>query len=397
MGTHWTSQALARSVKTVTINTDKDAPVLESAVLTSWKFMVGTQSVEVPRTLEQTSNIESAMTPNARFTEFITDITPSQTTVTNCQNAHNSVRKALLNDEPFKGKVKRIFLGGSYRRSTAIRPKTKLGSTERPDVDLYVVVDGSPWSSDPAELMDELYSALNRARKDLGITSITRNRCSIALSMNKADLDVSILLERQSDDLYRIGNRNTGEWYKTDPEEHTDWSAKQNSRCSERFNPMTRMVKWARRQNKTVSRHPKSFALEAFIAPHVDEDETHYGQLFHDWCQSFVNAYAVNRRLWTCPILEDPAVVGGDVLTGVTDDQFCAYYDKIEKHRDDAAKALAEGDQDNATEYWRRIFGERFPKPKQAGSSTKRAAAVMSPLTFTAEKAAPTARPAKFA
>ncbi len=91
MGTHWTSQALARSVKTVTINTDKDAPVLESAVLTSWKFMVGTQSVEVPRTLEQTSNIESAMTPNARFTEFITDITPSQTTVTNCQNAHNSV------------------------------------------------------------------------------------------------------------------------------------------------------------------------------------------------------------------------------------------------------------------------------------------------------------------
>ena len=97
--------------------------MLESAVLTSWEFTVGIQSVEVPRTLEQTSNIESAMTPNARFTEFITDITPSQTTVTNCQNAHNSVRKALRNDEPLKDKVKRIFLGGSYRRSTAIRPQ----------------------------------------------------------------------------------------------------------------------------------------------------------------------------------------------------------------------------------------------------------------------------------
>ena len=337
------------------------------------------------------------MTPNTRFTEFIADITPSRTTVTNCRNAHQSVRQALLKDEQFKGKAKRIFLGGSYRRSTAIRPRTKQGSTERPDVDLYVVLDGSPWNSDPADLMDELYRALNRARKDLGITSITRNRCSIALAMNKADLDVSILLERQSDDLYRIGNRNTGEWYKTDPQEHTDWSAKQNARCSRRFNPMTRMVKWARRQNKTVSRHPKSFALEAFIAPNIDEDEPHYGRIFHGWCQNFIDAYAVNRQLRFRPILEDPAVVGGDILAGVTDDQFCAYYDKIKQHRDDAAKAIAEEDQDNATDYWRRIFGERFPKPRQVGSSTKRAAAVVSPLSFTAEQAAPTARPAKFA
>ena len=337
------------------------------------------------------------MTPNARFTEFIKDITPSETTVSNCQSAHTNVRKALLNDEEFKDQVKRVFLGGSYKRSTAIRPKTKNGSTERPDVDLYVMVDGSPWDSDPAALMDDLYAALNRARDDLGITIIKRNRCSIALSMNKADLDVSVLLARQDDNLYRIGNRNTGEWYKTDPEEHTDWSAKQNSRCSGRFNPMTRMVKWARRQSKTVSRHPKSFALETFIAPHIDEKETHYGQLFHDWCQGFLDAYAVNRLLGSCPVLDDPAVPGGDILAGVTNDEFCAYYDKVEKHRDDAAKALAEEDQNKATDYWRRIFGERFPKPKQADLSTKSAAIGMSPLSFTATKAAPAARPAKFA
>lgn len=337
------------------------------------------------------------MTPNARFTEFIKDITPSETTNSNCSSAHTSVRKALLDDNKFKDKVERVFLGGSYKRSTAIRPTTKSGSTERPDVDLYVVVEGTPWFSDPAELMDDLYAALNRARTDLGITSIKRNRCSIALSMNKADLDVSILLERQSDDLYRIGDRNTGEWYKTDPEEHTNWSAAQNSRCSGRFNPMTRMVKWARRQNKTVSRHPKSFALETFIAPHISESETHYGQLFCDWCQSFLDAYADNRQLETCPFLEDPAVSGGNILAGVTNNEFCAYYDKLKKHRDDAAKALAEDDQEKATDYWRRIFGDRFPKPKQSGQSIKRTAAVMSPLNFTPTEAAPKARPAKFA
>jgi predicted nucleotidyltransferase len=337
------------------------------------------------------------MTPNARFTEFIKDITPSETTVANCQSAHSSVRKALLNDDEFKSKVKRVFLGGSYRRSTSIRPRKKGESTERPDVDLYVVVEGNPWFADAAALMDELYAALNRARDDLGITTIKRNRCSIALSMNKADLDVSILLDRQDDNLFRIGNRNTGEWYKTDPEEHTDWSAAQNTRCSGRFNPMTRMVKWARRQNKTVSRHPKSFALEALIAPHISETETHYGQLFHDWCDAFVDAYSFNRTIGTCPSLADPAVPGGNILQGVTGDEFCAYYDKIKKHRDDAAKALAEDDQDKATDYWRRIFGDRFPKAKHSGQSTKSAAAAMSPLSFTATRAAPTARPAKFA
>lgn len=337
------------------------------------------------------------MTPNARFTEFIKDITPSETTVANCKSAHTSVRKALLNDDEFKERVTHVFLGGSYRRSTAIRPRKKGEATERPDVDLYVVVDGNPWFADPAELTDELYAALNRARGDLGITKIKRNRCSIALSMNKADLDVSILLDRRDDNLFRIGNRNTGEWYKTDPEEHTDWSAAQNTRCSGRFNPMTRMVKWARRQNRTVSRHPKSFALEALIATHISETETHYGQLFHDWCDALVSAYSFNRMLGTCPFLADPAVPGGNILQGVTGNEFCAYYDMILKHRDDAAKALAEDDQDKATDYWRRIFGDRFPKAKQSGQSTKSATATMSPLSFTSTKAAPTTRPAKFA
>ncbi|WP_151194774.1 nucleotidyltransferase [Methylophaga frappieri] len=337
------------------------------------------------------------MTPNARFSEFIKDITPSNTTVSNCQSAHKDVRTALLNDDELKNKIKRIILGGSYKRSTAIRPRVKNGSTERPDVDLYVVVDGSPLFSDPSDLMDEIYAALNRARKDLGITSLKRNRCSIALSMNKADLDVSPLLERQHDALYRIGNRITGEWYKTDPEEHTNWSAQQNKRCSGRFNSLTRMVKWARRHNKTVSRHPKSFALEAFIAPNISEIETHYGQLFHDWCQNFLDLYEDDRLFSICPVLEDPAVPGGDILSGVTDEEFCAYYDKVKTHRDNSAKALKEDDEEKACEYWRKIFGERFPKPKQSTNSTKSSAITMSPLSFTGTEAAPTERPAKFA
>ena len=164
---------------------------------------------------------------------------------------------ALTYDSYYKHEVIRTFLGGSYKRKTAIRPVTKGGDTERPDVDIYVVVQGSTWTKSPEELIEDLYAALNRNRTSLGITKISRNRCSIAVSSGKADMDVSPLLERNTDGYYRIGNRHTGEWYATEPEVHTTWSASVNTESGGRFNPMVKMVKWTRREFPTKSKHPK--------------------------------------------------------------------------------------------------------------------------------------------
>ena len=337
------------------------------------------------------------MTPNSRFLELLADIEPSATTKANSVSAHTSVREALQEDDEYSSCVKRVILGGSYRRDTAIRPRQKNESLDRPDVDLYVVVNVALYETTPSEEINALYSALNRAREPLGITTLTRNRIALSVSMNRADLDVSVLIERQWDGLYRIGNRETGDWYLTDPEEHTAWSTGQNARFSGRFKPMTKLLKWARRENPTNYKHPKSFAIEGFLAANLDEYETHYGKLFRDFCNTFLNSYRTYRQLGICPRLDDPAVPGGNLLEGVSGGAFCAYYDKIEKHRGDAERALAEEDQETATTYWRRIFGNRFPAPKSAAASTLKSATTMSPLTFRNVQAAPSRRPAKFA
>ncbi len=346
------------------------------------------------------------MTPNSRFSEFLRDIEPSATTKSNSVSAHSSVRDALFGDDEFGSHADRILLGGSYKRNTAIRPRQKNGSLDRPDVDLYAVVDVPLHETTPSDEVEALYAALNRARETLGITKLKRNRVSLSVSMNKADLDVSVLIrlliERNKadlewDGLYRIGNRETGEWYRTDPEAHTSWSSEQNTRFSGRFKPMTKLVKWARRENPTRYKHPKSFAIEGFLAANLDETETHYGKLFHSYSAAFVDAYVSNRLAGTCPWIEDPAVPGQNILARVGGDDFCAYYDKIEEHRDDAALALDEEDQDRATTYWRRIFGPRFPAPKSANASMLKPATTMSPLTFGSTRAAPSKRPAKFA
>lgn len=340
------------------------------------------------------------MTPNARFNEFITDITPSVTTNTRSASAHSSVRDALTTDDIYKADVLRTFLGGSYKRKTAIRPVTKNGDTERPDVDIYIVVSGSTWTSTPEDLIENLYSALNRSRSALGITSINRNRCSIAISTAKADMDVSPLLERDEHGYYRIGNRNTGEWYQTEPEAHTTWSAGVNSDVGMRFNPMVKMVKWSRREFPTKNKHPKSIALEALVAKHISVYETHYGNLLHDTFNDIVETYSWDRSLGICPTVDDPAIKDGNLLAGVSGDAFSAFYDNVKYFRDEAAKAIATDDQDIATKHWRRILGVRFPSPKTSKASTSsslKAAAVMSPLAFPAKASTPPNKPADFA
>ena len=217
------------------------------------------------------------MTPNSRFLELLRDIEPSTTTKHNSARAHSSVRDALKGDGKFGPRAERIFLGGSYRRDTAIRPRQKNGSLDRPDIDIYVVVDVAPYETTPSDEVEALYAALDRTRQTLGITKLKRNRVSLSISMHRADLDVSVLLERQFDNLYRIGNRETEEWYRTDPEAHTSWSSEQNARFSGRFKPMTKLVKWARRENPTRYKHPKSFVIESFLAANLDKIETHYG------------------------------------------------------------------------------------------------------------------------
>lgn len=59
------------------------------------------------------------MTPNSRFTEFLTDIEPSSTTKTNAASAHTKLRATLQGDEIFGLLHRHTFLSGSYKRDTA--------------------------------------------------------------------------------------------------------------------------------------------------------------------------------------------------------------------------------------------------------------------------------------
>lgn len=337
------------------------------------------------------------ITPNSRFLEFLADINPSDTTVGKSRSAHSDIRGALESDREFKTKVKRTFLGGSYRRDTAIRPVTKDGTVKRPDIDSYVVVDGENYFLTPSQWMNEVCGVLERNRSALGLSSITRNRCSVATTTSKADVDVSVLLDKRHDNLYRIGNKDSEEWYATNPETHTEWSTTQNANFQHFFKPMVKLLKWAMRVNPTKFKHPKSFALEVLIARNMQIAINHYGELFCHFCRNFLNKYYHDRSIGNCPFLEDPAVLGANILAGVEDSAFCAFYDKIRFFYTQATKAINASNCGEATTHWRQIFGDRFPATKRNVTSTLKPAQKVSPPRFGTQRVIPPAIPARFA
>ena len=146
------------------------------------------------------------MTPNSRFTEFLTDIEPSATSKSNASTAHTRLRAALNADSNFGSRMRTTFLSGSYKRDTAIRPRVKNGNAHRPDVDIIVVTDHEIGDS-PVEVVDAIHAALTRH-----YTPTNRQARSVSVSSPLADMDVVPLIDPYDTGEYYIADRLQSQW-----------------------------------------------------------------------------------------------------------------------------------------------------------------------------------------
>ena len=69
------------------------------------------------------------------FATFLADIRPTANQRQNMQTGHETLRERLRADDTLQSILISDFLQGSYRRSTAVRPK----NDKRSDVDIIVV------------------------------------------------------------------------------------------------------------------------------------------------------------------------------------------------------------------------------------------------------------------
>ena len=313
--------------------------------------------------------------PQARFNEFLIDIEPSQTTKSNASSAHNELRDFFKNDEDFKDYYQNSFLSGSYVRNTAIRPRAKNGQTERPDVDIIVVTNHTS-SDDPKDVVDLLFKTLQKKYPD-----IRRQNRSVGIESNKADMDVVPIIP--CGPMYLIPDRKQEEWILTNPPGHTTWTTQINTFADSRFKPLVKLMKWWRRENPTTEKKPKGFVIECITAECMNYLETYYGELFVQTLENIVNKYKLYVLSNTVRNISDPGVPSNSVTDGTTPEAFASFYNKVKEHAELGREALNETDAEKATELWRKIFGNRFPKTEASNSESLLAAAsAPSSLTF---------------
>jgi predicted nucleotidyltransferase len=313
--------------------------------------------------------------PQEWFNEFLRDIEPSPTTKSNAASAHLELRKFLKNDEDFSSYHVVDFLSGSYKRDTATRPKKKGDQIDRPDVDIIVVTNHSS-ADDPDDVVDLLFKTLKKKYE-----VIWRQTRSVGIEYYKADMDVVPVIPYG--DIYLIPDRKLESWIPTNPPEHTDWTIEMNKKSGGRFKPLVKLMKWWRRQNPTQYKKPKGFVIEVFTAECMDLNETYYGELFVKTLESIIENYRTYALLQTVPSIPDPAVPGNSVTEGMDVDAFLSFYNKVKAHAELGRQALNETDPEKATELWKKIFGDRFPKTETSGSESTLADAVKAlSLTF---------------
>ena len=83
------------------------------------------------------------------FADFLQDVRPTKAMRDDLKTGHRTLRDRLNADEGLKKCLVSDFLQGSYKRSTAIRPK----GDRRSDVDIIVVTKLSEEEYTPANAM----------------------------------------------------------------------------------------------------------------------------------------------------------------------------------------------------------------------------------------------------
>lgn len=242
------------------------------------------------------------------------------------------------------------FLTGSYRRETKIKPLQ--------DVDMFVVIDpegaqSSYRQNTPAEILGALKGVL-ATRYDSVV--VDRMACTIAFGSDSeiVSFDVVPAFKLLSGG-YEIPDTERGVWIKTNPKLHHELSTAKNAKCDLKFVPFVKMVKAI---NRDLGGPVKpSFLTEVMAWQFVTEPFGRYQDEVRWFLASAIEGV---EHAWP-----DPAGFGPDVNTMLSSQRSMAISEltRALSIAEEAIRLEDDGQERAAVETWRKLFGNRMPRP----------------------------------
>ena len=302
-------------------------------------------------------------TLNSLFEQFLSNIEPDPDTKNDAINAHEPVRDWLASHPTFKTAHVETFLAGSYRRKTSVTPIK--------DVDIVVVCAMSEYDpNNPRKLLNKLKAALDDNKKYK--TRTTPRRRSIQIGLPRIDMDIVPTVAPDGvDQPLRIPDRDVTRWFDTNPKGHIAWTEGLNANTKTdkndrgRFVPLVKMARWWKGQQLSSRRHPKGHMMELVAGYNHDPKAREWADVFIAWVERTITTLAIHRKSGGLPPFPDPGLPGQTIKTGMEQEDFNRFYDKLATTLPIARKArdLASSDLTASARIWQQIFGDKFPLP----------------------------------
>ncbi len=247
--------------------------------------------------------------------------------------------------------VNDTFLAGSYSRSTMIAPLSDA------DVDIFAVLDVKYYhnyngqNGGQAGLLDLVKRTL---RKTYTRTpDISRNGQAVTIRFDDFKVDVVPAFYRQGGG-FLIPNSIKQSWLSTDPKKHVNIMSTSNTTHNGDMVPLVKMIKgW----NNKIGSFFMSFHLEVLAL-------SIFNNVTISNFPSGVRFYFDKGKDLVSKQNPDPAGFAGDVGSYITREKIDGAVSKFQLAYERAVKAEEydrRGNTRDATEMWRKIFGDYFP------------------------------------
>ncbi len=361
------------------------------------------------------------MVPKQYFANFVAQIRLQKSHIEDARTGHTTLRERLLADESVSPIVEAVFLQGSYRRGTAIRPK----AGARADVDVVVVTNLVPDVEDPVNgvtarqaierfvpFVKEHYPdrwrrqgrsigiELSYVDLDLVVTALPGAQSAEALARlaswstddygllgdypdesdespfwrDSVGAYLATLSEAASSDSWRaeplwLPDRDADEWEPTHPLAQITWTWGKNAATSGHYTNTVKALKWWRRTRHPETEHPKGYPLEHMVGDCCPDGIDSLEECVADTLCTMRDRYASYAAAGTKPRLPDRGVPEHDVLERLSVEEFATFCEQVCAAAETAGEAIAERDSYESAVLWQKLLGNEFPVPEPPKSN----------------------------
>lgn len=315
------------------------------------------------------------------FSDFISKIRPDDEDLEEFRKAHTELRERLMADETLSKIIVSTFLQGSYKRSTAIRPKPG----EKGDVDVVVVTNIDHTSVTPDQAIQMFVPFVEKHY--MGKYEIQGRSIGITLEHVALDLVITAAPSEADQTLFKsatftedltleeptfvqkvrqdeaqwtiapllIPDRDAQQWVETDPLRQIKETQEKNARCDGYYLDVVKALKWWK-QKFDNPKHPKGYPLEHLIWTCCPDGITSIAQGVTETLEAIVRDHP------TKPVLPDHGVPDHDVMKRVTEDEYALFYQHVQSAATLARSAYDEQERAKSAQAWWSLFGDPFPK-----------------------------------